>query len=81
VAAAEEAEEEMADEQGPAETAEEAGIVDQQAAAVEAAEDEADVEGGTESVAGVTEADGVAGSVEAELAADDQPDDEKDEDA
>jgi large subunit ribosomal protein L22 len=78
VAAAEEAAEEqdVAQDQGAAEAAEDEGIVDQQAAAVEAAEDEA----GDDTVAGVTEADGVAGSVEAELAADDQ-DDEKDEDA
>jgi large subunit ribosomal protein L22 len=67
VAAAEEAEEQMAEEQGPGEIAEEEGIVDQQAAAVEAAEDEA----GGDTVAGVIEAEGVAGSVEAELAADD----------
>jgi large subunit ribosomal protein L22 len=78
VAAAEEAAEEqdVAEEQGPAEVAEEEGIVDQQAAAVEAAEEEAD----GDSVPGVTEAQGVAGSVEAELAADDgEADDDENE--
>ena len=73
VAAAEEAEEQALSEQGPGEIAEEEGIVDQQAAAVEAAEDEAD----GDAVAGVTEAEGVAGSVEAELAADDGDDEER----
>jgi large subunit ribosomal protein L22 len=72
VAAAEEAEEHLleAADQGPGEAAEEAGIVDQQAAAVEAAEDEAE----DDSVAGVTEA-GAGGTVEAELAADDEDED------
>jgi large subunit ribosomal protein L22 len=69
VAAAEEAEEAMTEEQGPGERAEEEGIVDQQAAAVDAMEDDA-AEGGDDTVAGVTEA-GVGGSVESELAADD----------
>ena len=56
-------------------TPEEAGIVDQQAAAVEAAEEEDGADGDT--VPGVTEADGVAGSVEAEIAADDGDDEER----
>ena len=69
VAAAEEAEEEMAEEQGPGEIAEEEGIVDQQAAAVEAMDDEAVAD--EDSVAGVSEA-GPGGTVESELAADDE---------
>ena len=81
VAAAEAAAEAQdgAEEQDLAEVAEEEGIVDQQAAAVEAVEDETDEadEGAgddDDSVPGVTEAEGVAGSVEAELAADEDED-------
>jgi hypothetical protein len=76
VAAAEEAEEAMAEEQGPGEAAEEAGIVDQQAAAVDAMEDEDAADGGDDTVAGVTEA-GAGGTVESELAADDGDDEER----